>query len=162
VLPASGTLRKLTTCPRDSCRRSRKGVFRVLNIELGALPESQWLSTLNASGLPARLSAVPMQGIAMSGAPSLRQRPVTVHFTGQLTGQLGGIGTEPIATGHAVRRPWLEAASCPAPVYGNVPAALRLGRAATNHNSTVKQYAISTNAVDGVGTSGPPRRQKPA
>jgi hypothetical protein len=163
VLPLSATLRKLTTCPRDSCRCSREEVFRVLNIDLGDLPKAelpvnQWLSALDASGLPMRLQAVPTQGIAMSGASSLRQRPVTV----QLAGQLGGIGTEPIATGRAVGRPWMECASFPIPAYGYVSAALRRGRAATNHNSTVKQYATSINAVGGVGTSGPPRRQKPA
>jgi hypothetical protein len=166
MLPPSGTLRKLTTCPRDSCRCSREEVFRVLNIDLGDLPKAelpvnQWLSALDASDLPMRPQAAPTQGIAMSGASSLRQRPAGV----QLAGQLGGIGTEPIPAGcYAVPRPWLESVSFPASANGYASAALRLGRAATNHNSTVKQYAISTNVGvgDGVGTSGPPRRQKPA
>lgn len=115
----------------------------------------QWPSALDASHLPMSAQAASPQGIAVSGASSaLRQRPVAP--------QLGGIGTEPLATGHAVPRPRVECVSFPVAAYGYLPVALRLGRAATNHNSTVKQYATMINAVGGVGTSGPPRRQKPA
>jgi hypothetical protein len=120
--------------------------------------QAQWFSALDASGLLTCSSAVPTQGIAVSGASSaLRQRPVAP--------QLGGIGTEPITVGYAVPRPRVESVSFPVAAYG-MPAALRLGRAATNHNSkhtsTGKQYATSINAVGGVGMSGPPRRQEPA
>jgi hypothetical protein len=125
----------------------------VLNIELGNLPKIQWLSATDASGLPMSVqTAASMQGIAMSGASSaLRQRPVAP--------QLGGIGTEPCTAGHAVPRPRVESVSFPAVAYGCAPMADRLGRAATNHNSTVKQYATSVNVGGGVGTAGPPRRQ---
>jgi hypothetical protein len=133
-------------------------VFRVVNIDLQAQFEpNQWLSALNASGLPLRSPAVLMQDIAMSGASSaLRQRPVAP--------QLGGIGTEPCTATPASPHPRVESASYPVGVEGIALAAQRLGRAATNHNSTVKQYAtsISVGVVGGVGTSGPPRRQEPA
>jgi hypothetical protein len=121
--------------------------------------QAQWSAALDASGLLTCSPAVPTQGIAVSGASSaLRQRPVAP--------QLGGIGTEPISAGYAVPRPWVESVSFPAAAYGYTSAALRLGRAATNHNSkhtsTGKQYATSINVVGGVAMSGPPRRQEPA
>jgi len=99
----------------------------------------------------------------MSGAmPALRQRPAVV----QLAGQLGGIGTGPITAAHAVPRLRVESVSFPIATYGYAAAAERLGRAATNHNSTHnstgKQHVTSVNAFVGVGTSGPPRRQEPA
>jgi hypothetical protein len=141
-------------------KRSRKEVFRVVNLDLQAQCQlSVWLSALDASGLPMRVPAVPSQDIAMSGAISaLRQRPVI----GQIAGQLSGIGTEPCAAAPALPLPGVDSVQFPASVGGYASAVQRLGRAATNHNSTVKQYATSINAVGGVGTSGPPRRQKPA
>jgi hypothetical protein len=127
-------------------------VFRVVNIDLGVLPKTQWLSALDASGLLVSAQTASTQGIAMSGASTaLRQRPVAP--------QLGGIGTEPCAAAPSLQRPWVEFVSVPAGVEVYALAAHRLGRAATNHNSTVKQYATSINALGGVGTSGPPRRQ---
>jgi hypothetical protein len=132
-------------------------VSRVVNIDLGSLPTTQWLSALDASGLPLSMQTASPQAIARSGAISaLRQRPVAP--------QLGGIGTEPIAAGHAGPRPRVESVSFPVATYGYVPAAKGLGRAATNHdstnqNSTGKQYATSVSVVGGVGMSGPPRRQ---
>ena len=127
----------------------------MVNIDLGVLPKVQWLSALDASGLLVSAQTASTQGIAMSGASTaLRQRPVAP--------QLGGIGTEPCAAAPSLQRPWVEFVSVPAGVEVYALAAHRLGRAATNHNSnsiiTGKQYATSTN-VDGVGTSGPPRRQ---
>jgi hypothetical protein len=131
-------------------------VFRVLNIDLGVLPKTQWLSALDASGLLMSAQTASTQGIAMSGAISpLRQRPATVQFAGQLR----GIGTEPCAAAPSLPRHWVEFVSFPVGVEVHALAAQRLGRAATNHNSTVKQYATSINALGGVGTSGPPRRQ---
>jgi hypothetical protein len=135
-------------------------VSRVVNIDLGNLPTTQWLSALDASGLPLSMQTASTQDIAMSGAISaLRQRPVAP--------QLGGIGTGPIAAGLAGPRPRVESVSFPVAPVGYAPAAKRLGRAATNHNSTnhnsiAKQYATSVNVLGGVGTSGPPRRHKPA
>jgi len=130
----------------------------VVNIDLGVLPKSQWLSVLDASCLLMSAQTASTQGIAMSGASTaLRQRPVAP--------QLGGIGTEPVMTGHAVPRPRVESVSFPV-AYGYAPIADRLGRAATNHNSNYivagKQHATSVNVGGGVGTSGPPRRQEPA
>lgn len=111
--------------------------------ELGVLPKAQWLSALDASGLPMSAQAAVTQGIAVFGASSaLRQLPAAVQFAGQL----GGIGTGPCTAGPAAPRPRAES------VYS------------TRHhtNSTVKQYATSVDVGGGVGTSGPPRRQKPA
>jgi hypothetical protein len=129
-------------------------VFRVVNIDLGVLPKVQWLSALDASGLLVSAQTASTQGIAMSGASTaLRQRPVAP--------QLGGIGTEPCAAAPSLPRHRVESVYFPAGVEGYALAAQRLGRAATNHNSTVKQYATSINVAvgGGVGTSGPPRRQ---
>jgi hypothetical protein len=127
----------------------------VVNLDLGALPVTQWLSTLDASGLLMSAPAATVQGTAVSGAISaLRQRPVAP--------QLGGIGTEPCIVGYAVPRPQVESVSFLAAAYGSASAGGWLGRAATNHNSTVKQYATSVNVGGGVATSGPPRRQTPA
>ena len=124
----------------------------MLNIDLGVLPKTQWLSALDASGLLMSAQTASTQGIAMSGASTaLRQRPVAP--------QLGGIGTEPCIAAPSLPRHRVESVFFPAGVKVYAPAALRLGRAATNHNSTVKQYATSINALGGVGTSGPPRRQ---
>jgi hypothetical protein len=132
-------------------------VFRVINTDLGVLPAKQWLSALDASGLLMSVPAVITQGIALSGGITASgQRPVAT--------QLAISGTGPCASGHAVPRPRVESVSAAA-VYGIGSAAKRLGRAAatpaSNHNSTVMQYATKTS-VDGVGTSGPPRRQEPA
>jgi hypothetical protein len=125
---------------------------------------NEWLSALDASGLPMRAAAVPSQGIAMSGAISaLRQRPVS-----KVAPQLRGIGTEPCTAAPAFPRHRVDSVQIPAAVEGYASAVMRLGRAATNHNSTKhnstgKQYATSSsNVVGGVGASGPPRRLKPA
>ena len=127
----------------------------MLNIDLGDLPQAHRMSALDASGLLMSAQTAITQGIAMSGASSaLRQRLVAP--------QLRGIGTEPCAAAPSLPRHRVESVSFPAGAEGYAPAAQWLGRAATNHNSnsiiTGKQYATSTN-VDGVGTSGPPRRQ---
>jgi hypothetical protein len=132
----------------------------VPNIELSV----QWPSQLDASGLPMSAPAATTQGIAMSGVTAaLRQRPVAP--------QLGGIGTEPCTAGLFVPRHRVESAflaAIPAGVGAVMPTAERLGRAATNHNSTVhngtgKQYATSSiDALVGVGASGPPRRRETA
>jgi hypothetical protein len=130
----------------------------VLNIDLADQPQAYCMSALDASGLPMSAQTASTQGIAMSGAIlSLRQRPATV----QLAGQLRGIGTEPCAAAPRLPRHRVDSVQFPAGVEGYALAAQWLGRAATNHNSTVKQYATSINVavVGGVGTSGPPRRQ---
>jgi hypothetical protein len=129
----------------------------VLNINQGGLLQAHRMSALDASGLLMSAQTAITQGIAMSGAISpLRQRPATVQFAGQLR----GIGTEPCAAAPSLPRHRVDYVQLPAGVEGYALAE-RLGRAATNHNSTVKQYATSINValVGGVGTSGPPRRQ---
>jgi hypothetical protein len=126
----------------------------VLNINQGGLLQAHRMSALDASGLLMSAQTAITQGIAMSGASSaLRQRPVAP--------QLRGIGTEPCAAAPSLPRHRVESVYFPAGVEGYALAAQRLGRAATNHNSTVKQYATSINVAvgGGVGTSGPPRRQ---
>ena len=124
------------------------------NIDLGVLPKTQWLSALDASDLAMSMQTAATRGIAVSGAISaLRQRPVAP--------QLGGIGTEPCIAGPSLPRPRVESVSFPTAAYGYVPAADRLGQAAT-HNSTAQHYATSVNVGGGVGTAGPPRRQEPA
>jgi hypothetical protein len=131
----------------------------VSNIELSV----QWPSQLDASGLPMSAPPAATRGIAMSGVTAtLRQRPVAP--------QLGGIGTEPCTAEHASPRHWVESAflaAIPVGVEAVMPTANRLGRAATNHNSTVhigtgKQYATSIDVLGGVGASGPPRRRETA
>jgi hypothetical protein len=135
-------------------------VSRVSKIEQNV----QWPSQLDAFGLPMSTPAATTQGIAMSGVTAaLRQRPVAP--------QLRGIGTEPCTAGLVVPRHWVESAvpaAIPVCAGAVMPTAERLGRAATNHNSTFqngtgKQYATSSiDALVGVGASGPPRRRETA
>lgn|GEM_PF-5642596 len=134
----------------------------MVNIDLGVLPRTQWLSATDASGLLLSAQAASSQGIAVSGVISASRRRTAAT-------QLGGIGTAPITAGYAVPRPRVESVfSFPAAGFGYAPASDGIGQAAAGknstamHNSTVKHYGASVDVIVGVGTSGPPRGQEPA
>ena len=160
MLPRSEAKHRLHTCPWDGCRRSRKEVSRVSNIEISALAASKWQSQLGASVLPMSLSATGLQGARMSGAGfgtgpcvvatlAVRRHRDEVAFTGVSA----PVGIPALAE--------LAPAGVPVPTAAPAPGAGQLGQLENSRKHNSKQYVTSVN-VDGVGAAGPPRRRGPA